>query len=158
MKKNIIVILIISVIIIMIEAKFIAKEQKEIVVNMQEIATELINAQIFEDDLSQIDRENIIKKYNFNNEKIKDIVSFVGTGATSEEILIIELLDLKDINETKEIIQSKIEERKIDFQNYLPNEVYKLENYNLESKGKYIVLCISNNYNKTSEIINKYIY
>lgn len=157
MKKNIIVILIISVIIIMIEAKFIAKEQKKIVVNMQEVAIELIKAQIFEDDLSQIDRENIIKKYNFNNEKIKDIVSFVGTGATSEEILIIELFDLKDINETKEIIQSKIEERKIDFQNYLPNEVYKLENYNLESKGKYIVLCISNNYDKASEIINKYI-
>ena len=41
--------------------------------------------------------------------------------------------------------------------NYLPKEVSKLENYNLECEGNYIILCISNNYDKAKEVINKHI-
>ena len=158
MKRNIFIALIIAIIIIIIGITFVFKNKdtnRNINLDMQKLAQELINSQIFEDSLSKIDRESIIKKYDFNNEKIKDINSYVGTGATAEEILIIELLDKNDIDATKKIIQEKIAERKIDFQNYLPKEVFKLENYNLESKGNYIILCISNNYDKANEIINK---
>ena len=100
-------------------------------------------------------KESIIKKYNLNAEKIKNVDAYVGTGATAEEILIMELLDKKDISETKKIMETQIEERKLDFQDYLPKEVFKLENYILESKGNYIVLCISNDSDKAKEIINK---
>ena len=55
----------------------------------------------------------------------------------------------------KKIIETKIDERKIDFENYLPKEVFKLENYNLESNGNYIILCISNDSDKANEIIRK---
>ncbi len=162
MKKSIIIIAIIAIIlIIFIGIQMIFKDaNKNINIDMQKLTDELINAQIFEDDLSSIDRESIIKKYSFNSEKIKNISSSVGTGATAEEILIIELVDkkdVKDVKELKEIIEKKIEERKADFQDYLPKEVSKLENYNLECKGNYIILCISNNYDKAKEVINKHI-
>lgn len=157
MKKRIIKIAIIVLIIIifLIGLKFIfANINKNVDIDMQKLAEDLINAQIFEDDLSQIDKETTLKKYNFDNQKIKDINSYVGTGATAEEILTIELLDKRDIDEVKNIIETKIEERKADFQNYLPKEVYKIENYNLETKGNYIIMCISNDYDKAKEIIN----
>ena len=157
MKKSIIIIVLFVIILIVIifAVKMIPKEQN-INMNIQELAKELSSAPIYEDNLSEIDKDSIIKKYNFNEQKIKNIVSYVGTGATAEEILIIELLDKKDIEETKQIIETKIDERKLDFQNYLPKEVSKLENYYLISKGNYIILCISNNYNKADEIIMKY--
>ena len=157
MKKSIIIIVLFVIILIVIifAVKMIPKEQN-INMNIQEVAKELSSAPIYEDNLSEIDKDSIIKKYNFNEQKIKNIVSYVGTGATAEEILIIELLDKKDIEETKQIIETKIDERKLDFQNYLPKEVSKLENYYLISKGNYIILCISNNYNKADEIIMKY--
>lgn len=157
MKKSIIIIVLFVIILIVIifAVRMIPKEQN-INMNIQELAKELSSAPIYEDNLSEIDKDSIIKKYNFNEQKIKNIVSYVGTGATAEEILIIELLDKKDIEETKQIIETKIDERKLDFQNYLPKEVSKLENYYLISKGNYIILCISNNYNKADEIIMKY--
>lgn len=157
MKKSIIIIVLFVIILIVIifAVKMIPKEQN-INMNIKELAKELSSAPIYEDNLSEIDRDSIIKKYNFNDQKIKDIVFYVGTGATAEEILIIELLDKKDIEETKQIIETKIEERKADFQNYLPKEVSKLENYYLISKENYIILCISNNYDKADEIIMKY--
>ncbi len=157
MKKSIIIIVLFVIILIVIifAVKMIPKEQN-INMNIQELAKELSSAPIYEDNLSEIYKDSIIKKYNFNEQKIKNIVSYVGTGATAEEILIIELLDKKDIEETKQIIETKIDERKSDFQNYLPKEVSKLENYYLISKGNYIILCISNNYDKADEIIMKY--
>lgn len=156
MNKKILIIGIILVVIIVLGINFFFTNRDENVqIDMQKLLEELINSQIFEDDLSQVDKDTIIKKYNFNNEKIKDITSYVGTGATAEEILILEMLDKNDIEETEKIIETKIEERKEDFQNYLPKEVFKLENYNLENKGNYIILCISNDYNKAKDIIDK---
>lgn len=155
MKKNVIIIAIVVIIAIVIKIVAVNMD-KNVNIDMQKLAEELNNEKIFEDNLSQIDRDTIIKRYNFNSEKIKNINSYVGTGATAEEILIIELVDKKDRNETEKIIETKLEERKADFQTYLPEEVFKLENYNLESKGNYIILCVSNDYDKAKEIINKH--
>lgn len=157
MKKKIVIIGIILIIIIIgVCIKFIFSDTNtEITLDMPKLAEELINAQIFEDQLNEVDKESIIKKYNLNAEKIKNVDAYVGTGATAEEILIMELLDKKDISETKKIMETQIEERKLDFQDYLPKEVFKLKNYILESKGNYIVLCISNDSDKAKEIINK---
>lgn len=155
MKKNVIIIAIVVIIAIVIKMVAVNMD-KNVNIDMQKLAEELNNEKIFEDNLSQIDRDTIIKRYNFNSEKIKNINSYVGTGATAEEILIIELVDKKDRNEIEKIIETKLEERKADFQTYLPEEVFKLENYNLESKGNYIILCVSNDYDKAKEIINKY--
>lgn len=156
MNKKILIIGIILVVIIVLGIYFVFTSKNENVqIDMQKLSDDLINSQIFEDDLSQVDKDTIIKKYNFNNEKIKDAMTYVGTGATAEEILILEMLDKNDIEETEKIIETKIEERKEDFQNYLPKEVFKLENYNLENKGNYIILCISNDYNKAKDIIDK---
>ena len=157
MKKKIVIIGIILIIIIIgVCIKFVFSDTNtEITLDMPKLAEELINAQIFEDQLNEVDKESIIKKYNLNAEKIKNVDAYVGTGATAEEILIMELLDKKDISATKKIMETQIEERKLDFQDYLPKEVFKLENYILESKGNYIVLCISNDSDKAKEIINK---
>ena len=156
MNKKILIIGIILVVIIVLGINFVFTNKDEnLQIDMQKLSEELINSQIFEDDLSQVDKDTIIKKYNFTSEKIKDIISYVGTGATAEEILILEMIDKNDIEETEKIIETKIEERKADFQNYLPKEVFKLENYNLDNKGNYIILCISNDYSKAKDIIDK---
>ena len=155
MKKYIVIIVIIICLIILELINIYSN--KAVNIDIYKLAEELKNAQIFEDNLSEIDEDSIVKRYNFNKEKINQVVSYIGTGATAEEILIIKLEDKNDVAETKQIIESKIEERKTDFQNYLPKEVFKLENYNLETKKNYIILCISNNYDKSSEIINQYI-
>ena len=158
MRKSMIILVAIVIAIIVVGIGIVfTNKNNNINVDMQKLAEALINAQIFEDDLSEIDRDSVIKKYNFSDENIKNINSYVGTGATSEEILIIELSEQKDINRMKKIIETKIEERKIDFENYLPKEVYKLENYNLEIRGNYIILCVSNDYDKAKEIIDIYI-
>ena len=93
MKKNVIIIAIVVIIAIVIKMVAVNMD-KNVNIDMQKLAEELNNEKIFEDNLSQIDRDTIIKRYNFNSEKIKNINSYVGTGATAEEILIIECLSI----------------------------------------------------------------
>ena len=152
-KKIFVAIIVIIVIIIGTKVIFIDKN-KNVKIDISKLAAELLDSQIFEDNLDEIDKETVIKRYGFNSEIIKNIKAYIGTGATSEEILIIELSDKNGIEEIEKNIEMKIEERKNDFQNYLPQEIFKLENYVLENKGNYIILCISNNYDKAKEVIN----
>lgn len=156
MRKLIVIIPIVIIAFVILEIIYLNTD-KDINIDIQKLGEELVNSKIFEDSLSQVDKDSIIKKYNFDSQKIKDINSYVGTGATAEEILIIELIKKDDKNVITENIKTKIQERKQDFENYLPKEVFKLENYNLESKGNYIILCISNDFDKAKEIIDKYI-
>ena len=99
----------------------------------------------------------ILSKYNLDSSKVKNIVSYVGTGATAEEILILEMNSKDDVKQAKINIEDEIEERKADFESYLPKEVYKLENYNVEEYGNYLILCISNDTNQANDIIKQYI-
>ena len=158
MKKIFLIIFTIFLIIIIgIVASINIFKENNITLDMQKLALDLINQSIFEDDLSEIDRDSIVKKYNFPNDKIKNIISYMGSGATAEEILLLEVFNREDTGEILNIIKEKLEERKQDFQNYLPKEVFKLENYYLKSVNNYIILCISNDEKQVEKIINKYI-
>mgnify|MGYP005770419689 FL=1 len=158
MKKIFLIIFTIFLIIIIgIVASINIFKENNITLDMQKLALDLINQSIFEDDLSEIDRDSIVKKYNFPNDKIKNIISYMGSGATAEEILLLEVFNREDTGEILNIIKEKLEERKQDFQNYLPKEVFKLENYYLKSVNNYIILCISNDEKQAEKIINKYI-
>ena len=156
MKKILLIIPIIIILIILLEIINLNTD-KDINIDIQKLGEELANSQIFEDSLSIIDKDIAIKKYSLDNKKINDMIAYEGSGATAEEIVIIKLNNKNDKTEIKEIIKTKIQERKLDFENYLPKEVFKLDNYILDSKGNYIILCISNDFNRAKEIIAKYI-
>lgn len=156
MKKILLIIPIIIILIILLEIINLNTD-KDINIDIQKLGEELANSQIFEDSLSIIDKDIAIRKYSLDNKKINDMIAYEGSGATAEEIIIIKLNNKNNKTEIKEIIKTKIQERKSDFENYLPKEVFKLDNYILESKGNYIILCISNDFNMAKEIIAKYI-
>ena len=132
-------------------------EEREVIIDINKLAEDIKNQKMFDDTLEIIEKDIAITNYNFNNEIIQDLVSYVSTGATAEEILVIEAKDKNSIKAIEEKITERIKERKEAFASYLPNEVYKLENPVLIIKDKYIILCICNNSQNMSEYIEKYL-
>lgn len=132
-------------------------EEREVIIDINKLAEDIKNQKMFDDTLEIIEKDIAITNYNFNNETIQDLVSYVSTGATAEEILVIEAKDKNSIKAIEEKIIERIKERKEAFASYLPNEVYKLENPVLIIKDKYIILCICNNSQNMSEYIEKYL-
>lgn len=133
------------------------KENKDVTINIAVLASKMKEQDLFEDTLEEIDKDTIIKNYGFDGNKIKNIVSYVGTGATAEEILVVELNNKTDLNEINNQITQRISERKEAFANYLPQEVYKLENPTLKVTNNYIILSVCKDSEKMNSFIEDYL-
>ncbi len=158
MKKGIIVGIVCLIILgIIVGIVFYSNSQKNIEIDVEELAVKIKYKINFKDNLEMINRETVIKNYNFDDGKIKDVACYIGTGATAEEILVLQVNNKNDIKEVKNLIEKRINERKEAFADYLPEEVYKLENYNLLEKGEYLILCIANSSEETKDIVSDYL-
>lgn len=132
-------------------------KQNIIEIDIEELGKKISESGVFQDEIAKVDKEIVYKAYGFNDNLIKEIVSYQGSGATSEEILILQVNEKENLNEVKEMINNRIEERKEIFVSYLPKEVYKLENNIFRVYNNYIIMCISNDNEKVDEIINQII-
>ena len=157
-KKVVIPIIIIALIVLVIVVvSVINKDNQNIQINIEELATNISQSGAFEDALDKVDPEMTKSDDGFSDEVIKEIVSYQGSGATSEEIVIFQVNDKSYLNSVKEKINTRLEERKEAFEGYLPEEVFKIENNVLDIRGNYVILCISNDSGTIEETINNYI-
>ena len=158
MKKYVGIIVIIAIFAILIISTVIRKNlNSDIQININELADRIASSSCFEDELEKIDGELAINLYDFETETIEEIVSYQGSGASSEEILILKVKNANDLNNETEKIETRLKEKEEAFASYLPKEVSKIQNRILEKKGNYIILCICNDYNTVNKIINDYL-
>ena len=95
--------------------------------------------------------------YGFLPDSIEEIISYQGSGASSEEVLILKVKDVNDVNNEKKIIETRLNEKKDAYASYMPEEVSKIENRILIEKGNYLILCICNDYDTVNNIIDDYL-
>lgn len=158
MKKISLIIIITLIIIVSIFLVINFNNKQNIIeIDIEELGKKISESGVFQDEIAKVDKEIVYKAYGFNDNLIKEIVSYQGSGATSEEILILQVNEKENLNEVKEMINNRIEERKEIFVSYLPKEVYKLENNIFRVYNNYIIMCISNDNEKVNEIINQII-
>lgn len=158
MKKKIwILLIIVAIIAIVLGIVFIQKNKKDIQINIQDLANRIVGSASFEDQLAQADSEMVMNDYTFTSDEINDLVSYQGSGATSEELVILQVKDKSKINSVKEKINTRLSERREAFGSYLPKEVGKIDNNILRVEGNYIILCIANDTNTVNKILNEYI-
>ena len=158
MKKISLIIIIALIIIVSIFLVINFNNKQNIIeIDIEELGKKISESGVFQDEIAKVDKEIVYKAYGFNDNLIKEIVSYQGSGATSEEILILQVNEKENLNEVKKMINNRIEERKEIFVSYLPKEVYKLENNIFRVYNNYIIMCISNDNEKVNEIINQII-
>ena len=157
MKKKIAIIIIIIAIIAVLAMIIVKNNNKTIQINIEDLASKILQSGAFEDELIKVDSEMIMKDYNFTADEVEEFVSYQGSGATSEEIVILKVKDKSNLNSIKDKINARIEERKEAFQSYLPKEVGKIDNNVLRVEGNYVIFCVSNDSSKVNQIINDYV-
>ena len=157
MKKKIAIVIVIVLIIIAVLGIIINNSNKNIQINIEELATKIAESGAFEDEIAKIDSEMIMSDYNITTDEVEGFVSYQGSGATSEEIVILKVKDKSNLNDVKDKINSRIKERKQAFQSYLPEEVGKIDNNILRVEGNYVIFCVSNDSSKVNQVINDYV-
>ena len=158
MNKKIFIFIVIALIVIVgVGIIFLNKNNKNIQINTKDLASKIIEAGVFEDELVEVNSEMIMSDYNFTADEVEEFVSYQGSGATSEEIVILKVKEKSNLNNIKNKIEDRLEERKEAFESYLPEEVGKIDNKVFRVEGNYVILCISNDTNKVNTLINDYV-
>lgn len=156
-KVLISIIVIVAIVAIVGVIVLVNNRNSNIQIDIEELSTQIIESGSFSDELAKVDSQMVMNDYSFTSDEIKAIVSYQGSGATSEELVILKVNDKSFLSSVKNKVNTRLDERKEAFESYLPAEVFKIDNSLLEVKGNYLIMCISNDSNKVNEVINNYI-
>ncbi|MDO5522015.1 MAG: DUF4358 domain-containing protein [bacterium] len=102
----------------------------------------VLDSELFEAQYSQVDMKTVVKE-----------CAYVGTGATTEQIAVVEAKDTDSAKKVKEALQGKINDDIKANQDYKPEEVTKLKAPVLEVKEQYVIMVIANDKDKVEAVV-----
>ncbi|MGN0664812.1 MAG: DUF4358 domain-containing protein [Negativibacillus sp.] len=107
-------------------------------------------------EMSEIAAENFY--FIYDTDILEDYVIYMDeSNSTPNEIALFRLAKESDRTTVETIVKNRINDLKIGFEDYNPDEMYKLENAVVKAKGKYVMMVISSDNSKASDILNKYL-
>lgn len=131
--------------------------EKDIAFNVNELGDKL-NSQIeYQDELGSIDVESAGMFLNLSNVELVNGSIYEGSGATAEEIVVLECASEAAAANAQKAIEERVAEQKDSFADYVPEELTKLDAAVIRVSGKYVILSVSNDPDKASDIIAEYI-
>jgi hypothetical protein len=135
------------------------RDDAEKTLDMRGLAETLIGGVAFEDQLEEATADAFRALYAIDpsDETVTDFVLCTSTGATAEEVAVIEARDAESAAGVMELVRARIKAQKAEFENYAPAEMAKLNDPVLVSFGKYVILCLSNDNAAAEAIIGDFI-
>ena len=117
--------------------------QTGVTLDVDETAAAIQSGIAFDDVLSEVSDSVVQALYPGTDEDVVQQKVLVSTGATAEEIAVFETVDAEAAERVKAAVLRRIEEQKINFVDYVPAEMPKLEDPYLETAGSYVIFCVS---------------
>lgn len=117
------------------------------------LGSELSGSSVFADELSEVNSDIVANYLKLTSDDYTSIIGYKSSGATAEEITIVECKDGKDISEQ---IDSYLETQKTTYKDYNAEEVTKLDNAIIAKKGNFLILVVANDADGAKKIVDKY--
>lgn len=119
------------------------------------VADALLNEIAYVDQLSEIDLETAAMFYVFDGIDIENVYIYESSGATAEEIAVIECKDETNAKKVMDVFKGRISDQIESYESYVPEEVPKLKDAVMEQVGNVAILSVSGDSKKAKEIIGK---
>ena len=116
-------------------------------------ADDLFNGITYVDQLSEISPEMVEKVYGIAPDKYSSGKVYVGGVSTAEEIACFDAVDEAAAGEIKTALENRIAAQIKAVEDYNPDELVKLNDPVLVTKGNSVYMCLSNDNAKAKEII-----
>ncbi|MFE6169242.1 DUF4358 domain-containing protein [Viridibacillus arvi] len=92
--------------------------------------------------------------YHLDPEKLEEYaIRIPMMNVKTNEIAILKVKDTKDISDVESALKQRAEDVKKQFETYLPDQYENAKNYKLITKGKYVLLVISD---RADELVKEY--
>lgn len=116
-----------------------------------DVASTIASQLTFKDPMTLVEDSLFSNFYRLDETKIADKAMYSGTRATAEEITVIKMNDPADIPLAEQAIAERIEDQKLAYQNYVPEELPKLEKAAVYTQGAYIILVVAEDVSKVEK-------
>ncbi len=130
-------------------------DSKQVSLDLARVSEDL-NGTISTDKLTQADSSMLSSIYFFEEDQVKEIVAFLSSGATADEICVCECKDADAAASMKKLFKSRVESQSELYASYKAEEVDKLDNALIETVGNYAVLVVSDDYDTARNILTKH--
>jgi uncharacterized protein YihD (DUF1040 family) len=134
-------------------------EKKEVVIDIETLATEAAAAAEFREEMQELNDDVIVNIYSSlklsNVEKYKVFVN--STGGKADELAIFEAKSVEQAEAVYNAVKERIDDLKFSFEGYVPEELKHIDNAVLKKEGKYVLFVISVKYENVNEIFIKHI-
>lgn len=108
------------------------------------------------EEMKEGDSKKLQKLYNINPDEVESFVLYTAsTNIKADEIATIKVKDMKNVENIKEKISSRIEKKSKSFKDYLPDEYFLIEKHVLKTKDNYILLAISKDADKVEKTFDE---
>ena len=111
---------------------------------------ETVNAK---DSLSETQKEMLGSIYFFEDGQLVNSKVYMSDAATADEIVVAECKDEDAAKKAAELLNTRVKNQKDRFATYNPDEAPKLDKAIVKSSGKYVVLCVCDDYDKAESIL-----
>jgi hypothetical protein len=127
--------------------------------DIRDPANALIDGIAFEDRMDAASDDAFRALYTVDpaDEAVADFVLYTSTGATAEEVSVIEASDAESASGVFTLVQKRVSSLKFEFEDYIPGEMAKLSDPVLVQSGKYIILCVSNDNASAEKLLEDFI-
>ena len=123
-------------------------------VDVDQLAGELLEQVAFEDELTELDESMVAALYGVENAQEQKV--YLSGGATAEEVAVFRFATEEEAQAALAVLEQRLESRRTDFANYMPDEAARLENAVLKCSGCCVALCVSAG-DTAKEIISSYL-
>ena len=114
----------------------------------QAIAEKILKSVKFKDELFKVSDTLIVSNYKADTKKLHSASLYLGGGVTAEEVAVFEAVSEKEAKNIEALAKERIERKKKDYENYIPEEMPKLNAPYIVRKGKVVIVCIADSANK----------
>lgn len=98
----------------------------------------------FRDTMMTVDQDVFYNFYNIDESKVADASMYTSSSrATAEEVTVIRMKDAADIQLAQDAIAERVNDQKRSYENYMPDEMPKLENAAVYTHGSYAILVVA---------------
>lgn len=129
--------------------------QTAVAVDPAALADDLQNGVPFQDQMTAVESDVFYLLYDLTSEDADEAVLITSTGATAEEIAVIHAAAEDKVETVKEAVKARVQAQREGFEDYVPEELAKLEKPVISIVGSYVILCVSDDNEKARDIIQE---
>ena len=109
----------------------------------------------FDDTMSAVSYDDL--KFYLEPPEKCEVGAYMSTGATAEEIFVVQCYNKTDAAAVKVSMQSYLDSQKQEMERYKPEEVARLNNAIFATYGTCVVLCVTNDTANANAVIKEYV-